>query len=270
MRHDDLGLREVVAKTGALSESAEQTLVLVVQADGIPLMPACLREALQNLVHGSADGRRRRRRRQDAQTGTLEACLALQRILEFGVEGVPGANALVVLDHLRPVGVVEVQERRLALHAQRSAAGRMIQIAFELRRTPEMILGQHAGGKPAVDMRGGVILRPPRDDILRLAHIGNDLLERLPCTADRARERERGTHDLQELPTINAFGRQVRTIGELTLHLLLELLGSRELLEAAPVVRPRDSVKRCSSSGPKGRDIERSPSGALPGDRSSN
>ena len=117
----------------------------------------------------------------------------------------------------------------------RAEAGRVLGIALELRRPAHVVFGQERHAEAALRHRGRVEQRPARDDLFRLPDVRDDLLVRLPGAGADAGERERGAHQLQELP---AAGRIVELRGlrrELPLDVLAELRRVGQLFEAAPV-----------------------------------
>ena len=111
----------------------------------------------------------------------------------------------------------------------------MFRIALELRRPAHVIFRQQRHADAALRHRRGIEQRPARNDFFRLPDVRDEFFFGLPSAGADAGERQRGAHQLQELSTA---GRVVELRGlrrELTLHVLVELLGISQLFEAAPI-----------------------------------
>ena len=117
---------------------------------------------------------------------------------ELREERLPGADLAELGDHLRAIGIVEPEDRGLRESVRRAEARGMVGIALDLRRPAEVALDQDASGIAAQDKRARIVARLPRDPVLRLADIGDDLLERLRCARAGAGERERRPHETEE------------------------------------------------------------------------
>ena len=106
-------------------------------------------------------------------------------------------------------------------------------VALDLDGPALVALGEHAARVAAVQVGGRVEERHAREELLRRLHVGEDLLRRLAHASGQARERDRGAHERQELPPVDA---RIDRDTKLALEVLAEVLGLEQLLEAPPVL----------------------------------
>jgi len=119
----------------------------------------------------------------------------------------------------------------------------MLGVAFELRRAPEVILGEKRHSQPADGHGGGVEQGPSRNDLLRLPDVGDELLVRLARAGADARQRERRAHQLQELTSTGRVVELGSLRRKLALDVLADLRSVRELLQAAPETAPLEAFE---------------------------
>ena len=114
----------------------------------------------------------------------------------------------------------------------------MLWIAFDFGRMTLVTFHKHRRGDAGKRDRGREEQRPARNQVLRLPDVGNDLFGRLLRAGADAGQRQRRAHQLQELAAPLGIVPLRRLLGELAVQILAELLGVRQLAEAAPVQAP--------------------------------
>ncbi len=233
---DHLRLGEVVAGVERPAEGAHGGGARLVRPGGLPAVPAGLRVRLEQLLDLAGEGRRGHRAGEDAQTAA--GAERAHRLADLADEGAPGAGAAVVQDRLRPLGVVEGEHGGLGVGIGRAEARRMVRVPLDLGRPPLVALGEHAGRVAGVGQRGREVEGLAGDQLLGLADVGDDVLERLLGAAGEPGEGERGAGELEEAAARHAGRPLRREAGELAVDELLELGGLGELVEAAPELRP--------------------------------
>ena len=169
-------------------------------------MPARRRISGEHLANLCGQRGRVDRLGQDAQPRALERRLRSKRRPDRTQKRRPGTDVADVGQGLRPIGIVEAENRRLRKHVRGAKAARVQRVAFDLRRAPFVALDEQANRRPAQRHRGREKQRPARDQLFRLTDVRNDLLERLACAGRDARERHRCAHQLEELPPRDRIG----------------------------------------------------------------
>ncbi len=111
----------------------------------------------------------------------------------------------------------------------------MLGIAVELGRPTHVALGEHADAVAAQRESRGVVERPPRNDVLGLADVGDDFFDRLAARG-RTSERERRPHQLHEATPADRVGEFGRLLRELAVQVFHELGSLGEFVQAAPVL----------------------------------
>ena len=113
-------------------------------------------------------GQRRRVHRfgEDAQPAALARRLGRQRAADRGDEAAPRPDAAQLGDRVRPVGVVEGEDRGLREDVGAAAGRRMIGVALDLGGPTLVALDQQPGGDAAERHRGGEEQRLAGHDVL--------------------------------------------------------------------------------------------------------
>ena len=149
-----------------------------------------------------------------------------------------GPDLTEVGDRLRAVGVVQPEDGRLREEVGRSPAGRMLRVAFDLRRTAFVALDEQPCAGAGKRHRGRVEERLARNEFLGLAHVRHQLLGRLARARADAGKRQRRAHQLQEAAAAHRVEPLGRVLRELAVQEFLELGRLGDRLEAAPVLAP--------------------------------
>ena len=237
-REHDLGLGEVVHGLHRLPEGHLRARVDVVAVHRLPLNPLGLRVSLQKHLHLRHEGRRGGGTAEHAQP---HATLRLERFdhLAQAVQRVrPGVRLAHVQVDLRAVRVIQPEHAGLGVHIGSAQRRRMLRIAFDLGRTAFVALHQQPRAVGAERHRRGVKQRLAQHQVMRLPHVGNDRLQRLPGAGAQPGQRQRGAHDLHEVAA-RTLVRPLRGVpGKLPVQHLLELGSLRQLVQGAPVPRP--------------------------------
>jgi hypothetical protein len=92
---------------------------------------------------------------------------------QFAFEGTPSGDAPLSLHGLRPVGIVELQHRRLHKGVGAAIADRMVRVALDLGRSPLVRLDQHRLRKAFENRRRSVEARPARHLTARRGYLGS-------------------------------------------------------------------------------------------------
>jgi hypothetical protein len=127
----------------------------------------------------------------------------------------------------------------------------MIAIAAEIDWSTVIAGHDHGHGDTTKHAGGGVLHGDSGITIIGSVRIGRDLRFRKPAAGrgPKAGECETGTHDLHELAAILAL-EVLRAFLELTIGECLELIGVRQIFEAAPQIPPlKTGRKRLPSPG---------------------
>jgi len=145
------------------------------------------------------------------ETQSCAAAVAKRaRLLRSRLEEIaPRARLTEVLHDPEALRIVEPQQLGLLQGTDGAAAGRMVGIAFDLRR-PALVRGDEQPGGPAVDDRcGRVVQRVPGGHLRRLPGVGKDLLVRRLEAATERRQRSGRPEQLQEAaPRGRVIGRR--------------------------------------------------------------
>jgi hypothetical protein len=237
-RHDHVGLVEVIDRVGGLAGGLPRSRPRAVPRHAVPLVPLRLRKRLLDLRDLIGRRGRRHRLRQETDARPPLALLVRQDVLDRRQEVPPAPDVAAVEDGLRPIGVVEGQDRGLGEDVGGPEARRMLWIPFDFGRMTFVAFDQDGGGHASKRNRGREEQRPAGDELFGLADVGDDLLGRLLRARADAGKSQRRAHQLEELPAplwIVPFGGLLR---ELPVQVLPELGRIGELPEAAPVQAP--------------------------------
>ncbi len=139
-------------------------------------------------------------------------------------------------DGLRAVGVVHAKDGGLRKNVGATEARRMQRIAFDLCGTAEMALDEQRVRVSAEREGSGIELRAAGDELLGLAHVGDNFFDRHFGAAGHARHGERCAHQLQESAARDGVQPLGCALGEFAVHHLAEFGRAGELFEAAPVL----------------------------------
>ena len=137
----------------------------------------------------------------------------------------------------RAVGIVEVEHGGLGGKIGGASVGQIRRVSLELGRAALMALGQQRNRAASGGHRGGVVLRQPgRDPFDGFAVRKNIHFRATAAGHAEPPERERGGHEAEEIPAVDAveIGRALR---KLAFEVLLEAGRLGEFVEAAPVAR---------------------------------
>ena len=165
--------------------------------------------------------------------------LRADRIADDAQEVGPRPNFAEVRDRARPIGIVEVENRRLREHIGGAAAARVIGVALDLGRPPLVALDEQPGADAAEGHRRRVVKRPARHDLLGLPDVWDDLLGGLARAGGHPGEPERGAHELEKGSPLNRIGDRFDLRREL-------------VVAAAPGTRDRLPARRASARTPFG------------------
>ena len=86
------------------------------------------------------ESRGSRRLGKDAQASSASGLVQAQTLCQICYEDAPSADATGVFDRLRPIGIVEVEDRSLDERIGAAAAGGMLGIALDFGRPPHVAL----------------------------------------------------------------------------------------------------------------------------------
>ncbi len=111
-------------------------------------------------------------------------------------------------------------------------------VAFNLGGTAQMAFDQQRIRISAERERGGVIHRNARNELLWLADVRDDFLQGQLGAPGHARHGEGSAHQLEEPAAGDGIDPLRGALGKFAVQHLLEFGRSRELFQAAPVLRP--------------------------------
>src|SRR6185503_3649075 len=146
--------------------------------------------------------------REDAEPGAAPLALPFERGAHRREERAPGADLAAVRDHLRAVGVVQPEERRLLYGVRGAEAGRVPGVPLDLGRPPVVALDQDAGPESPERNGAGEVERLAGRAVLGPADLGDDGLGGLAEAAAAPRERDRRPHELEEAAPIDRRARE--------------------------------------------------------------
>ena len=161
-----------------------------------------------------------------------------QRALGLAHKRRPRIHVPVLRDGLRAVGIVHAKQRGLREDVSSAQARRMLVVAFDLRRPPQVAFHQHGTRVSAQRHGRRVKLRPPRNDVLGLLHVRHDRLERQLGAAGHAGHRQRRPHQLQESAPRHRLHPLRSSFRKFAVQHLLKFRSARQFFQAAPVFRP--------------------------------
>ena len=176
-------------------------------------MPSCLGVGLQDLAHLGRERRRRDGLCQKAQalaTGPAQSC---ERGVQLTKEVGPGADLAVERSRLRPVRVVQREHGCLRVGIGGPQAVRVLRIAFHFRRSAHLAFHQHSLSETADHVSARVVKRFAGHDFFGRADVRDDLVARWSARGG-AGQRERRSHQLEEMPTADRIGLMVEGVGE--------------------------------------------------------
>jgi hypothetical protein len=197
-RQDHVSAIEPVLRVHVFAKREFRAGTCAVAARRIPLMPFRGRVSSQHIANLRGERRRVDRLGEDAQPRAFERRLRRQRIANRTQERRPRPDLAEVGQRLRPVRIVEPENRRLREHVARAEAARMQRIPLDLGRAAFVTLDQQSRRDAAERHRRGEEQRFAGNEVFGLADVRNDLLQRLSRARRDARERQRGAHQLEE------------------------------------------------------------------------
>jgi hypothetical protein len=228
-RDDDVGPIEVIERRRARGAALHRAV------HRVPLVPLGLRERRQQRLNLIDHRRRRDRLGQQPQAAATTGSLGADRQLQGSRKRAPRLDLAPVHDRARPVGIVEPEHGCLREDVSRAEARGMFGIAFDFRRPPHVVFRKQRRTDTAERHRRREEQRPARHDFLRLPDVGHDRLGRLARACRHTRESQRGAHQLQKLTASGRIAELGGLRGKLAVHVLTELIGIRQFLEASPV-----------------------------------
>jgi len=234
-RQHHVGLGEVEADLARRAEGgAHRGVARAVER--LVDVPLGERELRQDLSHQPREGRRGDPPGDQPQAVAAHRPESDAQAVHAAHEGVPGADLAELGDRRGAVRIVEVEDRSLDHRVGAAAARRMLLVAFDLGRPAHVALAQHAEAVALVRRGGGEEERLAGDDVLGLAHVGDDLLRRLLVAGHQAGERQRGAGQLEEAAAVDVapFRRLAR---KFALQHVDEARRLRQLVHAAPEIR---------------------------------
>ncbi len=252
---DHVGPVEAVDGLDVLAEREDRAGPRIVASDGVILIPLRPGELLAKRLELLDQGRRRDDLRQHPEPGAAVGPVGVANPEDVGEEVVPGADPGIAGDDLRAVGVVEPEDRGLHEDVGPAPVGRMIGVAFDLRRSPRPALDEHARRVAAERQGRGEEEGLAVDVLLGRLHGRHDRLGRLEGAPRDARQGQRGPHQLEEAATSDLVGPDLGLAGELAGEILLELLGPGQLFEAPPELRPPGPGQPPADRGQVGRPV---------------
>ena len=225
-RKDPCSLLEVVYGVDILAKSAARRLADVVRGEGFVLVPPGPGIDLLEILNLGVQGRRHNRFSEQAQPGTSAASRLetgqgaarrgnpLDR--QAAQNGVPGRRLPKDGNDLRPVRIVECQDRGLMEEVGGSQAPRMPGIAFDLGRPAQVAFREETDTHAAQGHGGGIEQGPAGHKFFGLLNIGDDLGGGCRCHGTPAQpgQGQRGCHQAEEPPPAEGIGPDVRLRGK--------------------------------------------------------
>jgi hypothetical protein len=171
-----------------------------------------------------------------AQGGTPSPTGNLGQLIEGGLT----RNVVALAgETLRPIRVVEAENRRLGKKVCATVAVRMIRITLDLGRAPIVRLHQQRNRAAPRRHGRGVELGRAMDVIIRELGEGiNSLLRLAAAGTEQAHPRQshRGGHELHEIPAIEVTAKLARALRELPVKPRPGLGRVLQLVDALPVL----------------------------------
>ncbi len=261
--HHHVRRTKVVDRLHRLDErtylAALHRLVLMPDRTGI------LVEELPQLPH---EHRRGDRSRQDAHPPAIVSFAGqplIQRVLKIS----PASRFSRQHHFSRAIRIVQIQHRGLHEQIGPAETGWMIGIAFDLDGPTFPAQRQHALAVSAKRHRRGKKNGPAGNRLRRRVRIWHEFSLRPFVEASaQPHQRQRGPHDLQQVPPAQPVGLvpSARPGRELPLHRLSKFLCPRQFFQAAPIGRPVAS----SRTPPNLRNVDGRPCHILTCDTTSN
>jgi hypothetical protein len=236
-RHDHIGLVEVADRrplgAGLLCAEAR-----AVAGHRVPLVPAGLGVLSQHVGHLLGERWGGHRAGEKTHACAPPRLLGAAGRLHRREEVAPRPDLAAVGDDLRAIGVVETEHRCLRDRVGRPQAGRVVRVALDLRGPAHVAFDQDGLRDAAERDCAREEQRAAGDDVLGLADVGDDRLERLPGAGAHAGQRERCAHQLEELAPALRVVPLRGLLGELAVQVFAELGGVGQFAETAPVEAP--------------------------------
>ena len=236
-RQDHIRFFRTINRVDVVSKRQLPSFAPAVADRRFPLVPFGLRIQGQQRL----DLRRQRRRSdntgQNAETGAISELHprgdGLRAVLEFR----PSVNFAKPGGRLRAIRIVKIQNGSLRECIRCAQARRVIQIAFDLGRPSFMAFYEQSDSVRPEWHHRSVKLRLAKNQAVRLLHVRHKVLLGSAAAPGEPGQRERGRHELQEIPAVHALvpfgGRQARKFAVQQLF-KFRILG--ELLERAPIL----------------------------------
>ncbi len=168
-----------------------------------PLVPLRLRISSQQLANLPDQSRRSYTPSQNTEAlAVRRLCCGRQRLCRIQ-ERRPRPYFAAIHHRLCAIWIVQVEYRSLHKRARRTQARRVIRVTFDLRRTAFVTLHQHANRISCKRHRRGIEIRSSQRHSIRLFHIRRDMRFIRPSTTGHARQRQRSSHQFQEIPAVH-------------------------------------------------------------------
>jgi hypothetical protein len=180
-RDDDLRLGEVVDHRDRATEGDAAAFAGVRFADGGVRVEGRLGELRLHRVAEAEEGRADGRLAEEAELRAAVGREGLELVAYGALELLGlGDDALLAVDHADvagAVGIVELEDRRLAAKVAGAAAARVLGVAFELGRAVLVHLGDEADHVAALGPGGAVVVGDARGRVLDLLVVRHHLLD---------------------------------------------------------------------------------------------
>ena len=183
---------------------------------------------------------------EDAHTCAAIGCRRHQRIGQVLRKLIEGADGPQPRHRGRAVGIVQVQHLCCQHGRGRALAGRMLRVAFDLRRAAHVALHQNRKRHATQQHRRGVIKRLARNEILGLLHVRQNLVGRGASTPRQSRQTEAGRHQHHEPPSAYRVDKLRQLTGKFALQIILKIGRLGKFFQAAPVA-PSAHLRRAAA-----------------------
>ncbi len=235
-RHDHVRVVDVISRLDVLAESEARASAEVVSTDWRDLVPARHGHPGNQLFELLSQCRGADGAGEDSQPDAAPAPDRSDRRSQRSGELAPRPDLALVGHRLCPIGVIQRKNRRLGENIRGAKAGRMIGVALDLRRPAHVTLDQHAGRIAIHRHRRCEKQGTTGDRVFRLTHVGHDAFIRLPGARADARQRERCSHQSEELSPTNRIGPLRGLRRKFAVKHLLHRRTVSRLFERAPVL----------------------------------
>ena len=252
-RDDHVGVRYVVVGVDGLAERQHSRGARAVRPGRLPLVPLGggkqlpdRRELIRHRRRGHGFG-------EDADARPAARTLLRHEAAQHSQEIRPGPDLAAFICRAAAVRIVELQHRGLAERIESAQRGRVFRIAFHLGGPAFVALHQNAVGDAAQGGCRGVEQRLAGNQILRLPHIGHDVLGGLAGASGQPGQGQRGAHHLQEVAApvdlVFIVGPANRLARKFALQQILEFGRRGQVFQVAPELAPALPLQTRSRAG---------------------